>query len=437
MPPPPNPASGPATSFDTACSQVEAALTGRSVILASLAGPGPFSRSLHRLRDCMRTHTWPAAPRPVRLDRLVDAYDQQARAFGFHLIHDWDGKADRVNENSIPVDVVNYLVDRRGADAPDAIALAILVDYYFLYVLTLLSLAVWDDGDVEANLDRLDDLVLELQGPAGSGQRFINGAAGLYLLVGSHFEPNDHGYDALLERMQAIGGVHRVNVAIGHASALGGHLRFGYEVTYAKSYQQMRDDNGVDYRWLLFSMTTLMREHARLEEAGIRGPDRDRVVEAILNGLTPDPTAIAGDGLLPSLAAQAPERDEFVRLFGAHRASLAAELDRFRPRDRAFSALSFFFNFSQNVLKGAVVDALLWGSPWVVSLDDLLTGLPADDPRGPAKEKLARILMSYARSNPDSIRGQPAPAIVYDPPTGRRTFDTMRRLFDATAASAG
>ena len=427
------PGASPATNFDTACSQVEAALTGRSAILASVSGPGPFSRSLHRLRDCMRTHTWPAGPRPVRLDRLVNAYDQQARAFGFHLIHDWDGKADRVNENSIPVDVLNYLVDRRGSDDHDAIALAILVDYYFLYILTLLSLAVWDGGKIEANLDRLDRLVRDLQGPGGSGQRFINGVAGLYLLVGSHFEPHDHGYDALLERMQAIRGPHGVNVAIGHASALGGHLRFGYEVTYAKSYQQMRDDNGVDYRWLLFSMTTLMREYARLEDAGVRGPERDRVVEALLNGLTPDPMAITGNDLLPSLAAQAPERGEFVRLFTVHRASLAAELDRFRPRDRAFSALSFFFNFSQNVLKGTVVDALLWGSPWVVSLEDLFTGLPADDPRAPAKEKLARILMAYARANPDSIRGRPAPAIVYDPPTGRRTFDTMRRVFDASA----
>ena len=91
--------------------------------------------------------------------------------------------------------------------------------------------------------------------------------------------------------------------------------------------------------------------------------------------------------------------------------------------DCAFSALSFFFNFSQNVLKGTVVDALLWGSPWIVSLEDLLTGLPADDPRRPAKEKLARILMSYARANPiRSAAGPPPPSsTTLRPDDGRST----------------
>jgi hypothetical protein len=432
--PSPNPSADAAVSFASACDQVEAALAGRGTILASCSVSGAFARSLHRLRDCMRSHAWPVGPRSVRLDRFITAYDQQARAFGFHLIHDWDGKADRVNENSIPVDVLNFVVDRRGAEDLDPTSLAILLDYYFLYVLTLLSMAVWNDDAAGANLDRLEGLLRELQGANGSGQRFLNTAAGLYLLVGSHFEPNDHGYDALLERMDAVEGAHRVNLAIGHASALGGHLRFGYEVTYAKSYRQMRDDNGVDYRWLLFSLVTLMRDYARIQGAGIHGAERDRVVEALLNGLTPDPTAIVTSERLPSLAAHAPEQDEFLQLFEVHRASLAAELERYRPRDRTFSALSFFFNFSQNVLKGTVADALLWGSPWTISLEDLLTGLPAGDPRGPAKEKLARILMSYARTHPDSIRGRPAPAIVYDPPTGRRTFDTMRRVFESAAA---
>ena len=68
-----------------------------------------------------------------------------------------------------------------------------------------------------------------------------------------------------------------------------------------------------------------------------------------------------------------------------------------------------------------MVDALLWGSPWAISLNDLLTGLPADDSRQAGKEKLARILMAYARSAPDRVRGRLMPAIVYDPLTGQKT----------------
>jgi hypothetical protein len=37
--------------------------------------------------------------------------------------------------------------------------------------------------------------------------------------------------------------------------------------------------------------------------------------------------------------------------------------------------------------------------------------------------------MAYARSNPDRIRGQLMPVIVYDPEAGRRAFGvTMKRL---------
>ena len=103
--------------------------------------------ALSRLRERMRTHVWQVGPRQIRLDRVVTQFDRRARDIGFHLLHDWDGKADRVNEDIIPVDVLHYLGVKRGQDDYDPVAAAILLDYYFLYVLTLLSLAVWDEGD--------------------------------------------------------------------------------------------------------------------------------------------------------------------------------------------------------------------------------------------------------------------------------------------------
>ena len=45
------------------------------------------------------------------------------------------------------------------------------------------------------------------------------------------------------------------------------------------------------------------------------------------------------------------------------------------------------------------------------------------------KEMLANTLMTYARLNPDRIRGRLMPVIVYDPGAGRQAFGTtMRRI---------
>jgi hypothetical protein len=104
-----------------------------------------------------------------------------------------------------------------------------------------------------------------------------------------------------------------------------------------------------------------------------------------------------------------------------------------RPTASAYSPLSFFFNFSHNVLKGMVVHALLQSATRIphsaLSLNDLFTALPHDDPRRPEKEAMAHTLMAYARANPDTIRGRLMPVIVYDPHVGRESFSvTMRKL---------
>jgi hypothetical protein len=106
---------------------------------------------------------------------------------------------------------------------------------------------------------------------------------------------------------------------------------------------------------------------------------------------------------------------------------LIEEFEPYRPSDSAYSPLSFFFNFSHNVLKGTVVDALLQGRAWPLSLNDLLTALPRE--ASAPKEALARTLMQYAQSAPDRIRGRLMPVIVYDPGAGRQAFGvTMRKI---------
>lgn len=422
--------SKPEVAFDAACAPLEDALNGptRRDIVAALSDAPTLGASLQGLRECLRANAFNVGGHRVGLARTVNAFDRRTRQEGFHVLHDWDGISDRVNPESIPVDVLDY-VARLHADAPpDPIVVSILLDYYFVHLLELYALRIWDAGDADANLDRLADLLAALQGPDGSGQRFADDAETLILVGTSHFELHERGYALLLDRVKSLDHAHQVQIAIGHASSMGSHLRFGFEATYARDTTVMRDDNVADYPWLCFALATLMREYARLRGAGARGAPRERVVEAMLNGLSADARAFVGEA--PGLLARSEgERAEFKARFREHQNELVAEFAPFRPSEQAYSPLSFFFNFAHNVRKGTIVDALLRAEPWRISFNDLLTGLPHGDERNVRRELLANTLMTYARLNPDRIRGRLMPVIVYDPLAGRQAFGTtLRRL---------
>jgi hypothetical protein len=411
---------------------LERALSGdaRRGIVADASKSKDFRTALLRLRDSMRAHTWAAGGSQVNLGRIVKAFDALTREDGFHALNDWDGEADKVNEDTIPVDVLNYLIEKRGDGPIDPVVLAILLDYYFFHILSLLSLRVWDEGDADENFDRLDGLLADLQGPDGSRQPFVGNAETLLLIATSHFEVVEQGYDKLLARVRTLNRAHQANVALGHAASMGSHLRFGFEATYGRDTVNMRNDNVADYPWLCFALVTVMREYARLREDGIEGTGRERVVEALLNGLTPDPRAFIGQPP-SSLSACDVERSEFTDFFRKYQYDLLEEFERHRPPADAYSPMSFFFNFSHNVLKGTVIDALLRGAPWDVTFNDLLTGMRRggsnEGPNDESKVKLAETLMGYARNSPSRIRGRLMPVIVYDPDAGRRAFVTAMR----------
>jgi hypothetical protein len=413
--------------FDAACDILEALLTGtaREEILDEVARPGEFGPALLRLRERMRTNTWKVGGRQVTLDYAVKKYDSEIRQRGFHVLHDWDGKADRVNDDTIPIDVLNYVHAQRGHEPLDRGALAILLEYHFVNVLALLSLCVWEEGDADRNLDRLGLLLKGLQGHGGSGQRFADDIETLILIATSHYELNERGFAPLLDQVRTLNRAHRLKVAMSHAASMGCHLRFGFEVTYARDTVLMRDDNVVDYPWLCFALVSLIREYGDGGDADAK----DRIAEAMLNGLTGDARAFIGRRPPGSLSRCEAQRVEFCERFETHRTELLAAFESYRPRPDTYSPLSFFFNFSHNVLKGIVVDALLRRSPWELSFNDLLTELPRDDPRTDAKTVLATTLMGYAQRNPDRIRGQLMPVIVYDALAGRRAFSvTLGKL---------
>src|SRR4051812_11634393 len=123
------------TDFSEACDSVERAFAARQQFVADLARSRPFAKALARLREHIRANPF---------ERFLSPFDHRARQEGFHVLHDWDGKADRVSDEMIPVDVLDYIARLRGADPADASALAVLLDYYHFHVLQLLSLRVWD-----------------------------------------------------------------------------------------------------------------------------------------------------------------------------------------------------------------------------------------------------------------------------------------------------
>jgi hypothetical protein len=280
---------------------------------------------------------------------------------------------------------------------------------------------VWDEGDPNENLDRLNAMLRELQGPNGSGQQFAADAETLMLIGTSHYEPEEWGYGKLLDKVRTLDEPHQFRIGLGHAGSMGCHLRFGFEAQCGRDTLALRDDNIADYPWLCFALAAVMREYVRLADAHLENRDRSVIEEALLNGLTPDARAFIG---VPptSLARSEPDRLRFVDGFTRHKDALLDAFPRYRPDEATYSPLSFFFNFSHNVVKGAVVDALLWGEAWDVTLNDLLTGVPRPGLEDGSQQLLATTLMAYARSNPDRIRGKLMPVIVYDPQSGRRAY---------------
>lgn len=416
--------------FEQTCAILESALQGsaRQDIVDECASAKSLGAALAQLGNAMRANQFRARGHQIFLDRAITSYDGRTRAEGFHILHDWDGVAQRSNPDIIPLDVLHFVAGQRGTEPAGRVEPAILLDYYFMHVLALLTLRIWDDGDPDENLARVDALLAALQGPQGSGQQFAADAATLMLIGTSHYEPEEWGYGKLLERARTLNARHQFEIGLGHAASMGCHLRFGFEAQCGRDTLALRDDNIADYPWLCFALAAVMTEYSRLADANIHDPERAVIEEALLNGLTPDARAFVGVPP-PSLSRSEADRVRFADGFARHKDALLGAFQRYRPADTAYSPLSLFFNFSHNVVKGTVVDGLLWGEAWDVSMNDLLTGVARAGLDEGSQQLLATTLMGYARANPDRIRGRLMPVIVYDPQAGRRAYSvTIEKL---------
>ncbi len=422
-----------AGSFTEASAGLQAALTGgtRKAILDEVSKAKTFDRAARHLRDFMRAHRFDAGGTALFSGRWVKHLDHVTRGEGLHALHDWDGKADRFNDDTIPVEVTNFVerMIRPKDHAEGRFVLALLLDYYLAHLLGLLALRAWDEGDANRNLSTISLLLTALQGPEGGGQVFARSAETLILIATSHFEPDVTAYDRLLAKIETLDEPHRLTLSRAHAKILGCHLRFGLEVTCAGDIAALRDDNVPDYPWLGFALRTLLEAYAACAGSEETTAERQGISEALLIGLMPDASAFLGTRAPEALASRVSDLARIRELFARHRPNLLADFATHRPALTEYSPLSFTFNFPHNLVKGIVVDAARRGTPWPLALEDLVTALPRAEELDIARRSLATTLMGYALASPDTIRGRPHPAIVCDPAAGLRAFDaTIQQL---------
>jgi hypothetical protein len=389
-------------AFGRACDALANALSGagRREIVAAAWRDRDFGAALARLRTGMRSHAFRTGRGTLDLGELVATLDTATRRDGFHVFLEWHEVAYRFIEEDIPVVLLDYVAGLDRVGGREEGVLAILLDYYFLYVLALCATRAWDEGDPPANLDRVTALVGALQGPSGSGRRFVDDAETLLWIAISTYEPDDLAYHRLLERVLTLSKPRRLRVARVGAPLLGCHLRWGFPHLYECDLGRMRADNFIDYPWLLFSVAELVDAYDRLASDPRPNPERLVLTGALLNGLTPDPEAFCGE----PPASLGPYRDEHARtraLLTRHKGALLQYFARHAPDRARYSPLGFHFNFPHNAVFATAVLAVLAvrseDAP-NASLNDLLTG---DAPSGTDVGGLADRLTAFAAANPE------------------------------------
>jgi hypothetical protein len=192
---------------------------------------------------------------------------------------------------------------------------------------------------------------------------------------------------------------------------------------YQRDAGRMRDDNVVDYPWLLFSVVTLMRAYDGED------PSRRATLAGLLNGLSADPWAFVGTAPT-SWDAHAPLRGEFSVRCRAHRDELLSEFEARRPNTKTYSALGFQCNFLCNALV-AMVATSLGGKPPAASLGTLLCA-PDESTTAPAAiGPYAEMLTAYSSVATGSAGG--ATLVLYDPYEAQHSFNTALRVLQTAS----
>lgn len=390
---------------------------------------GGADAALAQLRKAMRSHAFPAASGAVSLRRTVDSLDTRTRREGVHVLQGWDFVAHRFPQDIAPVLLLDYCVQLGIPAHRERAALAVLLDQYFLALLSLVAVRAWDEGDANDNLDRVAAALTALQGPNGCGHQFVADAEMLLMLAVSYYHPEEQGYDLLVRRAELLDVPHQLRFARACAALIGAHLRWGLRFMYQRDVGRMRADNVADYPLLTFAIHTLMCAYDRLFAAGIAGTERDSVVEALLSGLSADPWAfVVGP---PTTLSGRPDWDaEIRRLLARHRGALLSEFELHQPSPRTFSPLGFGCNFPTNATV-AMAALAVQGNGVYPPLNALFEREPDSTPPERSAHRLAQRLMEFAASDPARLGAGGAPLLVYDPFDGVHCYNTTVRTLSA------
>ena len=460
-------------AFSELVERLEALLTGdarQEMVTACLkrrgasqgASGASASDALSVLRREFARDSLPGPHGGRGLSGLIAELERQTQADGFYILRDWDGRARRFVSDPVSVAMLDFAARMHSATVADPRAqqyaaeagisgpdlgrsVALLVDHFVLFVIALLVMRAWDGDQPEADLARIQRLIDVLQGPDGSGHRFVAGPESLMWIAVSNYHPDDDAYNRLLDKVRGLDATWQLRFATNGAHVLGTHLRWGLEAYYKRDFDLLRRDNVADYPWLLYSVATVMARYDELvaggagstsgdEEAGsVASKDLDSLALALLNGLTADPPGLTFE-VPPALGPHAQERATFVERFSAHRADLLERFARFRPDQSQYSPVAFHFNFPHNAMKAAFAMRLAGIPVPDLPLDALFeaptAGLAGE---GPAVEagaagtdslrlRFVQALDGYARANPEILRDRRVMVLAYNVAAGLRTY---------------
>ena len=398
-----------------ACDVLEVALKGdfRGDLVDDALRSGSCRKAVRLLRSNMRSHSFKTSSHRIALGDFVRKFDGLSREEGFEVLHTWDHGAHVFLEEITPVLMLDHFQKLETTSRSERVSLFILLDFYFLQVLILCAMRAWDEGDPDGVLDRVTGLLRVLQGPDGSGHRFVDDAETLLMLAVSQFHPRDYAYDRFVEKIWAMNREHLKNFARISTAVLGAHLRWGFGVMYRRDVTRMRDDNVGDYLWLLCALWTLMREYALLQDADVQGAERSEIVEGLLNGLTSDPWAFVGK-VPEALSGYSEQYSNFCDLLKRYGEDLLEDFREHRPATEGFSPLAFHFNFPHNVLMGTLMIALDQGKARNLSMNALLLGRHDGRVTEQSPDDFAKELTAFAGSSPDKLDSHGARLIIYD-----------------------
>jgi hypothetical protein len=290
-------------------------------------------------------------------------------------------------------------------------------------VLGLVVARAWDEGDPNDNLDRATVLLDALQSCDSGNCRFVDDVETLLLTCVSHYHPEEHAYETVVRRFDLLADTHRRRMACACAAVLGGHLRWGMRFMYRRDVARMRDDNVVDYPFVIYGLLNLLRDYDDERASGTEDLDHARTVEAVLNGLSADPT-FATSKTPRWLRTHHDEHLELRERVLDNRDALLADFSAHQPTTRAYSPLGFDANFLCNTVVAMVATALDATHPRP-SLNALFTRLPRDGDTTDRAEEQARALMNYAIGNRVSCE---PPLVVYDACEAAHAFNMTNAM---------